>query len=136
MTILRFLASVAFLAVFGCVAVRAQTANPTAFYANSGSPPASGTGGFNAVTAGITSAKALPAAPHTCTLIEIDNESSAASIAACFGSSCTAALNTAGSFTIAPGTTRIWSGPYVPADQINIIASAASTPVTIEAHCD
>lgn len=127
MRLLR-LALVAGLLLAGSIGARGQTV----FYNQPGAPPGSGTGGFYAVTAGTSSSTALAAAVHNRTLIAIDNESASASIAVCFGS-CTPALNTAGSFTIPPGQTRTWRGPYVPADQINVIASAASTPVTVEA---
>lgn len=71
-------------------------------------------------------------------LIAVDNESPTASIAVCFGAGCTPALNTAGSYTIPPGSTRLWSVPYGAGggynDQMNGVASASSTPVTVEAH--
>lgn len=70
--------------------------------------------------------------------ITIDNESTTASIAVCFGASCIPAINTAGSFTIGPSMTRTWTTPYGAGggfnDPMNAIASAASTPVTTQAQ--
>lgn len=97
--------------------------------------PATGTGGFTAVTVGTSSAQALAAAPlpNGRKLLAIDNESTTATIACRFGAA--AALNTAGSYTIPAGAIMTWSAPsYVPADVVNCIATAAGTPVTIEAH--
>lgn len=75
--------------------------------------------------------------------LAIDNESTTATIAICFAppnalptTSCPGGpgINTAGSFTIPPGATRIWgtNGGNVPSNAIWGIASAVSTPVTIE----
>ena len=88
---------------------------------------------ITAVSVGVTSAKALgAAAPAGRVLLAIDNESASATVACAFGA--TAALNTAGSFTIPPGVTRVWDDAFIPNDQINCIASAVATPVTIEAE--
>lgn len=53
-------------------------------------------------------------------------------IACSFGG--TAALDSAGSWTIPPGETRTWNGSFVPAEAIDCIAGAVATPVTIEAY--
>lgn len=92
--------------------------------------PQTATGGFAAVSVGVTSAVALAVRTAPQYLLALDNESTTASLACAFGA--TAALNTAGSFTIQPGQTRTWSGTYVPLDAVNCIASAAATPLTVE----
>lgn len=89
-----------------------------------------GSATVTAYTAGTSSAQALGAATARVSLLAIDNESPTASIAVSFGG--TAALNTAGSFTIGPGQTRTWNAGFAPMRAIDIIASVASTPVTIE----
>lgn len=92
--------------------------------------PATGTGGFTAVTVGTTSAQAAAAATRT-ERLSVKNESATASIAICLGT-CTAALNSAGSITIAPGQLLTLSNDaYVPGDAVAAIASATSTPVTV-----
>jgi hypothetical protein len=95
------------------------------------SKPTSGMGSVSSCTVGTSSAQCVAAAASRVTMA-IDNESTTATIACNFGG--TAALNAAGSWTIPPGDTRTWNGSFVPADAINCIASAASTPVTIEAY--
>jgi|GEM_PF-5583647 hypothetical protein len=92
-----------------------------------------GTGSaVTATTLGTSSAQALAA--NTITgyrLIIIDNESATASIACTLNG--TAALNTAGSITLAPQTRVVIGGvPNVSIrEPLNCIASAASTPLTI-----
>lgn len=70
--------------------------------------------------------------------LAFDNESMTTAIAVCPGASCTPALNTAGSYTIPAGGTRLFQIPYGSAggynDQWNGIAGASSTPVTVEAQ--
>ncbi|HEV2187510.1 MAG TPA: hypothetical protein VGR70_09895 [Stellaceae bacterium] len=70
--------------------------------------------------------------------IAVDNESTSANCAVCFGASCTPALNTAGSFTIPAGMTRTWSIPFGSGggynDPMRGICSAASTPLTVQAQ--
>lgn len=91
--------------------------------------PITGTGGVTAVTVGTASAQAIAAATRTA-ILAFKNESTSASIAISLGG--TAALNTAGSFTIPPGQLLTLSTPaYVPGDAINAIASAATTPMTV-----
>jgi hypothetical protein len=101
---------------------------------NSRSPPtmtpASPAGSVSAVTVGVSSAQALAAAANGRRLLAIDNESTTATIACSPGG--TAALNTAGSYTIPPGMTRTWAGTAVPADAINCISDTASTPATFQ----
>lgn len=94
------------------------------------SPQSSITGSVTAATIGTSSAQVLAAASRQ--LLAIDNESTTATIACAFGAP--AAINTAGSFTLAPGVTRVWKDYPVPADAVNCIASAASTPATVEAN--
>lgn len=101
----------------------------TAAWALSGYPRT-----ITSATIGTSSAQALAASAGPRLFLSIDNESATATIACSFGG--TAAANTAGSYTIAPGQTRTW-GPAA-ADSplngaaVNCIASAASTPATIE----
>lgn len=84
-----------------------------------------------AVTVGASSAQALAAPGIAYNFLSIDNESATATIACSFGGA--AALNTAGSYTILPGQTRVWNAPGWHTNQaINCIASASSTPATIE----
>lgn len=93
------------------------------------SVPTNGTGGVTAVTVGTSSAQAVAAATRTARLA-IQNVSASASIACSLGG--TAALNTAGSFMIAPGQLLTLSDPvYVPGDALNCIASAAGTPAMV-----
>jgi hypothetical protein len=63
--------------------------------------------------------------------LSIDNASSTATIACAFGG--TAALNTAGSYTIGPNQTRVWSPGTAPQTAVNCISSAASSPATFGA---
>jgi hypothetical protein len=81
-----------------------------------------------------SSAQAIGVSAGPRLFLSIDNESATANIACNFGG--TAALNTAGSYTIAAGTTRTW-GPVnkdnpLSGAAINCISSAASSPATIE----
>lgn len=85
-----------------------------------------------AASVGVASAQALAAATGRRVLLAIDNESTTATIA-CTVDGTTAALNSAGSWTIGPGATRVWDGTMVPTGPVKCIASGASTPVTIEA---
>jgi hypothetical protein len=88
-----------------------------------------GSAAGGAYTCPTASGTLLPQAPRQ--MLAIDNESSSANIAISFGG--TAALNTAGSWTIPAGMTRSWSGPFVPSDAVNCITSGGSgTPVTIQ----
>jgi len=88
------------------------------------------TGLTSAATITNTSAQVVAAASRQ--FLVIDNESTTATIACNFGG--TAAINTAGSFTIPPGSTRTWASYPVPADTVNCISSVASSPATIEVH--
>jgi hypothetical protein len=89
-----------------------------------------GTGGFTAVTLTGSSTQILAANPAR-KLLAISNESTTATIACAFGST-VAAINTAGSWTIPPTLTRVWSGPYIPGDTLNCVSSAAPSPATVE----
>lgn len=83
------------------------------------------------VTAGIASAQALGA--QTRDYLMIANVSATATIYVAF--TIAAVVNGAGSFVLGPGAVIQWVGgdgaAFVPSDAINIIASAAATPVTI-----
>lgn len=94
--------------------------------------PASGPAGATGCIVG-TSSTQCAVAMASRRLLAIDNESATTTIACAFGNM-TPALNTAGSWTIPPQSVRDWSGSYVPNDAVNCIASAAGTPVTIEAN--
>ena len=94
--------------------------------------PVSTAGSTTAVTIGTTSMQALAAAVSVRRFLAIDNESVTAAVACAFGA--TAAINSAGSWTIPPGMTRTWNGTFVPSDAVNCIAGAANTPLTIEAN--
>lgn len=76
--------------------------------------------------------------PGGASSLSVNNESSTASIACALGNA-TAALNTAGSYTIPPGATLLWSldsrnGRQVFAGVLNCISSVATSPATIEIH--
>jgi hypothetical protein len=88
------------------------------------------TGSVSAATITNSSASILSAASRR--LLAIKNESATASIACAFGA--TAALNTAGSFTIPPLNLLIWRSYPVPADAANCISSVASSPATVEVN--
>lgn len=91
--------------------------------------PASGSVTVTAATVGVASASVLAAGTRK--YLFMQNVSATASVA-CRPDNGTAALNTAGSFMLTPGGSRTWEGSATPNGQINCIASAASTPVTIE----
>jgi len=96
---------------------------------NAGTPSAV-TGTVSAAT--ITNASTTVVAAATRRFLLIENESSTATIACNFGG--TAAINTAGSFTILPNTNRKWSDYPVPAEALNCISSVASSPATVETY--
>lgn len=98
--------------------------------------PASSGGLFIGCTVGTTSAQCLQAAaaaaPVTTTHLMIQNTSASASIACSWGG--TAALNSSGSFMLAPGQGRDW-GPgigWAPTLALNCIATVAGTPLYVE----
>lgn len=100
--------------------------------------PTAEAGGVTAVTIGTSSAQALAAPTNQgWRFLVIDNESTTATIACTFDG--TAAINTAGSFTIPPesssGTNRLILGPFAATihNAIDCIASA-SAPATILAE--
>ena len=93
----------------------------------------SGSGLSAGFSIGVASAMVLPFAAQGRSQLAIDNESATYAVACAFGA--TAALNTAGSWTIPAGMTRTWpavSGGFVPSDTVNCIAGAASTPISIQ----
>ena len=88
---------------------------------------------ITSVTVTNSSAQALGVSAGQRIFLSIDNESATASIACSFGG--TAALNTAGSYTISASNTRTWTGTQdapLSGAAINCISSAASSPATIE----
>lgn len=93
--------------------------------------PASVTGGVTGPTVGTSSAQALAAGLRIA--LAIQNVSATASVG-CRADGGTAALNTAGTYMLSPGQLLSWGPTAIPAGQVNCIASASSTPITIEAH--
>jgi hypothetical protein len=95
---------------------------------------ASGPAVVTAVTAGIASAVVSGAHPRR--YLGIFNQSTTATVYVAFDRPAVAAA-TAGQLTLLPLTTppgfssAEWNGPFVPGNQINAIASAAATPVTV-----
>jgi hypothetical protein len=95
---------------------------------------ASGPAAVTAVTAGIASA--VVSAAHPRRYLGIFNQSTTATVYVAFGQAAVAAA-TPGQITLLPLTTppgfssAEWNGPFVPGNQINVIASAAATPVTV-----
>lgn len=88
---------------------------------------------LTAVTVGASSTQAIATSVGPRLFLSIDNESATATIACSFGG--TAALNTAGSYTILPQATRTWTGTAnssLLGSAVNCIASAGSTPATFE----
>jgi hypothetical protein len=92
--------------------------------------PASTTGSVTAATIGVAHAQVLAAAANGRRLLAIANQSATATIACSAGG--TAALNTAGSYTIPPLNILTWNGTSVPADAIDCISDTASTPATFQ----
>ncbi len=90
--------------------------------------PASGVGMYSPATANTTESKLLDAGVAT-VFLDVINCSLTATIAIAFGAVPT--INGAGSITLPPGWHRSWEGSAVPSDQINVISSQASTPITI-----
>lgn len=68
--------------------------------------------------------------PQPRTLIAIDNESASAYVACSFGN-VVPQVNGAGSFTMPPGTTRLWNSYPVPNDQI-VCTSNGTANITVE----
>jgi hypothetical protein len=119
---------VAYTAADGVNAVPVTQAAPLPTVQQAGASTATGI----AVAATITGAstQVLAAAPRR--KLSIDNESATATIACAFGAA--AAINAAGSYTLTPGQTRVWSAYPVPADALNCISNAGPSPATIEAN--
>lgn len=93
--------------------------------------PSAGAATVTAPTVGVSSAQALAAGTRK--YLFMQNVSASASIA-CRTDGGTAALNTAGSFMLPPLASRTWEGSATPNAAITCIASAASTPATIESQ--
>jgi hypothetical protein len=97
---------------------------------------ASGPANVTALTVGTTSQVVSAARPRRC--LSIHNQSTTATVYIAFDRPAVAAA-TAGQFTVGPigvvgGVAQIWwwdGSGFVPANQINMIASAAATPVTV-----
>ena len=83
-----------------------------------------------AVTGSASMIACSQGAAHQRTFLAIDNESASDTIACSFIG--TAALNSAGSWTIPPMNTRTWAGSAVPYGAINCISSGTSTPISVE----
>lgn len=92
--------------------------------------PVTGTGSVTGPT--ITSSSAQALASGNRRFLYIGNESTTATIACNFGG--TAAINTAGNFTIPPGNGRTWSATFIPSEAVNCISSAATSPATIQVN--
>lgn len=90
--------------------------------------PASSASNYTSATVTASSTQMLAAAT-TRAFLDLFNASTTATIACNLGG--TAVINGAGSITIPPGWHYSWDGTYVPADAVNCIASAGSTPMTI-----
>lgn len=91
------------------------------------SSPATGVAITTSASVGVASAQALASGARKYLLL--NNESASAFVACAFAGS--AALNTAGSITLAPYQSFTWESSFVPNDAVNCIASAAATPLTI-----
>lgn len=91
--------------------------------------PTAGAVTVTAATVGVSSTSALAAGTRKYLFIQ---NVSATALIACRPDNGTAALNTAGSFMLPPLASRTWEGSATPNGQVNCIASAASTPATIE----
>jgi hypothetical protein len=91
--------------------------------------PNAGAMTVTSASVGVASAQALAAGSRK--YLFIQNVSLTASVG-CRIDGGTAALNTAGAFMLTPGSSRTWEGSATPNAAITCIASAASTPTTIE----
>lgn len=89
--------------------------------------PASSAVTETAVTVTASSAQALGSGTRR--YLYLENLSASSTIACRFGA--TAALNTAGSWSLLPYASKVWEGSYVPSDAINCIGSTSSVPLTI-----
>ena len=120
---MRITIALAAAALFGlaCASARAQAANQCLGTVEPG--------GVCAVSLGNASTPILGGGNRG--ILAVDNESTTATIACAFG--ITAVLNSAGSWTIPPGVTRVFD-VFPPSDQLNCIASGAATPVTAYAR--
>jgi hypothetical protein len=91
--------------------------------------PNAGAEANSAASVGVSSAQAL--APGARKYLFVQNVSATASVGCNFGGG-TAALNTAGTRMLPPYASATFEESFVPNQAVNCIASAASTPVTIE----
>ena len=72
--------------------------------------------------------------PNTFRVLAIDNEAATGGNAiACAFYGSTPSLNSAGSWTIMPGDTRVWAGAATPSGPTTCVAGGTGTPVTVEA---
>lgn len=94
--------------------------------------PSSGPATVTSATVGTSASQILPAATNRRLNLSVCDESASASVAVSLGST-VPAINGAGSWTLASLACISWTGYFVPSDSVHAIASAASTPVTIEA---
>ncbi len=88
------------------------------------------TGSVSGKTITNASTQTLAAAPRQ--LLAIRNQSSTATISCAFGIA--AVIGQAGGFDMVPGSTTVWNSYPVPADAVNCISSAATSPATVEAN--
>jgi hypothetical protein len=93
--------------------------------------PVSAAGAVTAATIGTASAQVI-AATTARKVLAIHNQSATATVSCAFGT--TALAGAAGSWDIPPQQTLTWSESFVPPDAVNCLASAAATPVTVEAQ--
>lgn len=91
------------------------------------STPTTAAATTTAVTVTNSSAQALAGGSRKYLMIK--NESASAFVACKFAG--TAALNTAGSITLAPYSAFTWESSFVPNDAVNCISSVASSPATL-----
>ncbi len=84
----------------------------------------------NVTAATVTNSSTQMVPAHQRQYLAILNQSSTATIACNFGG--TAAINTAGSFTLAPLGGFVWDNAIIPSNAINCISSVASSPATIQ----
>lgn len=122
----------------------ATAANQTAVQANAGTvaakavtetpAPNTASGIYSGCTVGTTAAACTPNnTPKV--YLELENESQSATVCVDFGGTATisSGVCAAGELTLLPLGRKVWEGDFVPTDTISLIASAASTPVTIGA---
>lgn len=94
--------------------------------------PSSGPAAVSTATVGTSASQILAAATSRRLNLSVCNVSASATVAVSLGTTAPA-LNTAGSWTLNSGQCIAWDGLFVPSDSLHAIASAANTPLTVEA---